>query len=102
MSITPDTQRNEYTAPVQSQGPRQKLQALTRSHFEPLYGRTLSDTEIDEIIENLAAYGRLLNEIHDSIVTQTRPVQSPATFPQSTQVRSGRIPHSLPQSGQPE
>lgn len=102
MSKVPDASRNERMAPVQSQGSRQQLRTLTRSHFEPLYGHTLSDTDIDEIIENLSSYSRLLIEIHDSIETQTRPVQSPATFPQSAQVRTGRIPRSFPQSGQPE
>ena len=85
-----------------SAGSLRKLRELARNQFEPLYGYPLSDADIDGIIENLTAYGRVLNEINNSIVAPTRPIQIPATFPQSAQVRTGRIQHSLPQSGQPE
>ena len=39
-----------------------ELLELTRRTWEPRYGRPLSDQELEEIIQNMSAFLRLLSE----------------------------------------
>lgn len=94
---------NRHPRPAVS---REQLRELTRSQFEPLYGRTLSDQDVDEIIANLCEFSAVLLDIEAGHLSEhvagRLPAEIPGDFPRTGQVRTGLIPHSFPQSGQPE
>lgn len=100
MRTTSDAKPDGPAAPEWNQGSRQKLRDFTRSHFEPLYGYELSDVDVDEIIESLAAYRSILREIKSGLEAPKSPSVNPAALPKSGQVRPSESPIGLPQIGQ--
>jgi hypothetical protein len=74
---------------------------LTRNHFEPKYGYTLTDDEVDEIICSLAAYDAALRAIDEASSATDSPVNSSVTFPQIPQVSTVESPLTFPKTGQP-
>lgn len=48
----------------------------TRDTFEPKYGRPLTDTEVDEIIDNMVAWANLLIEMYQKEEAEKRLSQA--------------------------